>query len=130
MAVTKSVLAVLAMLMISLPVAAGDVADRIIGNWAGSFKHRDIDRLQFSKSSFNMEIDGCEISGSYKIDSQDQLLLTPHAVDRARQSSPTFCNTQYPEFIKDKEANLGPVEFISADRMLVNAGRLRLARRP
>jgi hypothetical protein len=130
MAMTKRVLAVLAVLMISLPVAASDVADKMIGTWTGSFRHKDIDSLLFSKSSFNMEIDGCEVSGSYKIGGADELLLTPRAIDRARQSSPTFCNTQYPEFIKDKEVNLGPVEFISNDRILVNAGRLTLVRRP
>jgi hypothetical protein len=130
MAMTKRVFAVLAVLMSSLPAVAGDVADKIIGTWTGNFRHKEIDTLLFSKSSFNMEIDGCEVSGSYKISSGDELLLTPHAIDLARQSSPTFCNTQYPEFIKDKEVNLGPVEFISDNRILVNAGRLMLTRRP
>jgi hypothetical protein len=130
MAITKRVFALLAVLTVSLPVAASDVADKMIGTWTGSFRHKDIDSLLFSKSSFNMEIDGCEVSGSYKIGGGDELLLTPRAIDRTRQSSPTFCTTQYPEFVKDKEVNLGPVEFISDYRILANAGRLTLVRRP
>jgi hypothetical protein len=124
------ILAVLAVLTISPPVAASDVPDKMIGAWSGNFRHKDIDTLLFSKSSFNMEIDGCEVSGSYKIGSADELLLTPRAIDRARPGSSTFCATQYPEFVKDKEVNLGPVEFISNNRILVNAGRLILVRRP
>ena len=83
--------------------------------------HRQTSR-QFQTSSFDMEIYGCEVSGLYKINSNDEL-------DRARQGSPTFCDTQYPEFTEDREVNLGPVEFAVGDRILVNAGRLELARR-
>ena len=135
---TKRALAVLALLTTAFPVAASDAADKIadkivdkiVGAWTGNFRHKDIEALLFSKSSFNMDIDGCDVSGSYKIGDDDALLLTPRAIDRTRQTSPAFCTKQYPEFVKDKEVNLGPVEFVSNDKLLVNAGRLTLARRP
>ncbi len=70
--------------------------DKIVGTWHGSLGQKDIYSLQFSSSSFNMEIDGCEVSGSYKISEHDELLLTPRAIDRTRQSSPCLLQGPVP----------------------------------
>jgi hypothetical protein len=122
-----------ALLMIFVGVTAlyaADLAAQVVGSWNGRYKNHTIVSLVFTKRSFNL-VSGaggfdtaspCTISGSYRINSDDELLVTPHTVDGGG-----LCDKYYPEFEREREFNLGAVEFASDNKMLIG-GRLTATR--
>jgi len=143
---TKRVFSVLAALMFCLPVLASDVPAKIIGSWRGKWGNHEVS-LVFSKTSFNLSahdhegelakrvLYACEFSGTYQINQKDELIITTRAADLIKDYgatySPKSCE-HFPEITKDKELNIGTVEFITSsnkpDDMLVNSGRLLVTR--
>lgn len=111
-------------------ICDSEVMTKLIGNWVGTYKGLAVDGT-FTKQSFNLSMgrnpgSRCTASGSYKGNGDDELIVTPHALDgneRNRSCAPEL----YGEFVLDRETNLGAVEFASDNKTLIG-GRLNMSR--
>jgi hypothetical protein len=119
----------------TLPLRANEVADKIVGTWKGSIKeHFDVANLQFKSGTFKLQVDPgpdyrpiyeCTITGSYQVNSKNELIVTPVTIGHGAGE----CELIIPEFVKDKELNLGTVELSSNDsNLLVYGGRIHVTR--
>ena len=126
---------ILASLLIgTLPLRADEVADKIVGTWKGSIKTFAVANLQFKAGTFKLQVDPgpdyrpiyeCTITGSYSVNNKNELIVTPLVVGHGAGE----CELIIPELVKNKEFNLGPVEFSSNDsNLLVYAGRINVTR--
>jgi hypothetical protein len=64
----------------ALLLFADDIPAKLLGEWSGSHKYDHV-YATFTKRSVRLAFDTCIVSGSYKISSQDELLLTPSSLD-------------------------------------------------
>jgi hypothetical protein len=93
---------------------AEDIAAQIIGSWEGKIGTENA-RLDLTKKSFNLNVgDGsCEFSGSYKINSDDELIVRTHHIDYhyGTDAARSYCIDHARDFYvsinSDKDMNVG-----------------------
>jgi|SRR5579863_4633549 len=104
-------------------LSADDIPTKLVGEWKGSYRNTDI-HATFTKRSVRLDIlNWGVVSGPYKLSREDELLVTPTSIDgRMQKVMPDD------DFLPGRETNLGIVEFINDNSLLVNAGRMKLDR--